>query len=250
MTDAERFSELCKNNAYAPTPLSGDSIGTYKEKRLHRIIKSYISENENNREIPVGKYVADIFDGERVTEIQTGNFNKLLPKLRYYLESTDYGVTVVYPIIRDKMLYRIDKETGEILRKRLSSAHGKLWDALPALYHIRELLPNDRLTVRVLLIDAEEYRYSEAQRYRKEGRYESELFPTSLADDRIISVEDLKAFLPSDKESLTVAEYSAYVKRKGRCVYSALNLLCSLKLLDRTKMGKKYVYRLKNNAIE
>ena len=244
MTDTERFSELCKQDAYMPRPLSGVGISIYNEKRLHRILKSYISGNESAYEIPMGRYVADIFENGHITEIQTANMERLLPKLRFYLENTEYSVTVVYPIIRNKIIFRVDGDSGELIRQRMSPDHGKLWDALPPLYHIRELLPNDRLTVRVLLIDASEYRYSEAIRYRKEGRYVSELFPTELVLELELSdLESFKQLLPDITHHFTAAEYSAVTKRKGRDLYSALNLFCSLGLLDRQKDGKRYVYK-------
>ncbi len=244
MTDTERFSELCKKDAYTPHSQRGEGIGTYNEKRLHRILKSYISENESTYEIPLRRYVADIFENGRITEIQTGNMDRLLPKLRFYLEKTQYPVTVVYPIIRNKIIFRVDGDSGELIRQRMSSIHGNPWDALPPLYHIRELLPNKRLTIRVLLIDADEYRYSEAVRYRKSGRYVSELFPTGLAlEFELSDLESFRQLLPDTPHPFTAAEYSAAIKRKGRELYSALNLFCSLGLLDRRKDGKRYVYK-------
>ncbi len=245
MTDAERFSELCKKDAHALRSLKTEGIGTYKEKRLHRLLKEFISGDSAAYEQAVGTYVADIFEEGRITEIQTGNFRRLLPKLKYYLEKTDYPVTVVYPIIRNKLLFRIDPDSGEILRKRMSSVHGKLWDALPSLYQIRELLPHERLEIRVLLIDAEEYRYSELIKYRKEGRYDRELFPVSLEGDFVLSeLSDFAEFLPVGRESFTASEYASLVKRRGRDVYSALNLFVSLGLLSRKKDGRRYVYHL------
>ena len=244
MTNTERFSQLCKKDAYTPHSARGEGIGTYNEKRLHRILKSYISENEDSYEIPMGRYVADIFEDGRITEIQTRDMERLLPKLRFYLEKTRYPVTVVYPVIRDKAILRVDADSGELIRRRLSSIHGNLWDALPPLYHIRELLPNARLTIKVILIDAEEYRYSEAIRYRKQGRYISELYPTELILEYELSdQESFKALLPDTSAPFTAAEYSRAVKRKGRELYSALNLFCSLGLLDRQKDGNKYVYK-------
>ncbi len=243
MTERERFEALCKKDAYTLRSNLREGIGTYKEKRLHRILKEYISGDADKYEIAVGSYVADIFEDGHIYEIQTGNFARLLPKLAYYLNETDLSVTVVCPIIRNKRLYRIDGESGEILRKRLSSAHGALWDALPPLYSLRSLLPNDRLDIRVLLIDAEEYRYSEKMHYRREGSYECELFPVSLEGEYVLSsLSDFAAFLPEGLESFTAAEYSALVKRRGRDLYSALNLFVSLGLLERKRDGRRYIY--------
>ena len=244
MTDNERFEALCRKDMESLHFSEG--IGTYKEKRLHRILKSYITENESAYEIPIGKYVADIFENGSITEIQTTTFQRLLPKLRFYLGETDHKITVVCPVIRNKRIIRIDPETGEIMRSKMSPAHGTFSDILPSLYHIREVIPDRRLRIRVLLIDAEEYRYSERQRYRKEGAYDCELFPVSVAEERIFSVpNDFSEFLPLDRESFSAAEYSKIIKLRGRKLYSSLNFLCSVGLLCREKEGKKYIYHKK-----
>lgn len=247
MMDAERFEALCREDCETLRILGKESgIGTYKEKRLHRILKRYVTENEAAYEIPVGRYVADICEGGRVTEIQTRAFGRLLPKLRYYLEQTDLSVTVVCPVIRNKLLIRVDPETGEILRRKMSPSHKDASDLLPCLFGIREVFPSERLKIRLLIIDAEEYRYSERVRYRKTGAYESELFPVTLvSDEEFSSAEELRRFLPESKESFSAAEYGNFIKKKGRDLYSCLNLLCSVGLLDRRKDGKKYIYSVK-----
>ncbi len=50
------------------------------------------------QEIPVAGYIADIFTGEEIIEIQTGNFNKMRDKLNTFLPQ--YPVTIVYPVPR------------------------------------------------------------------------------------------------------------------------------------------------------
>ena len=242
MTGAERFEALCKRDMETLHPR--ESIGTYKEKRLHRILKSYVCENKASFEIPVGNYVADIYEDGRITEIQTCRFDRLLPKLEYYLSDTDLSVTVVCPIIRNKRLIRIDPETGEILRQKLSPSHGKAADLLPELYHIRQVIPNDRLKIKLMLIDAEEYRYSERVRYRRSGAYDSELFPTALVEERdLSSVDDFLEFIPKTTDSFDATEYSKFIRQKGRDLYSSLNLLCHLKLLAKEKQGRKNIYK-------
>jgi len=237
------FSEICREDSETPRPLVGDSIGIYKEKRLHRVLKKYITDSMTSYETPIGKYVADIFEDGHITEIQTRCLYRLLPKLRYYMDHTDFSVTVVYPIIRNKYLIRIDKDTGEILRKRMSGAHGSLWELLPELYGLWELLPNERITIKVIMLDAEEYRYSEAIRYRKEGKYDSELFPTELILERDFSDRgDFAEFLSEAAQSFGAAEYSKISGLRGRDLYSALNFLCAIGLLSREKLGNRYLY--------
>lgn len=244
MTDKERFERLCKRDS--ETPHAREGIGTLSEKRLHRVIKSYVSEDSSSYELPVGKYVADVFKDGEIYEIQTGSFQRLLPKLSYYLEQTPYSVTVIHPVIRNKRIIRIDPETGEILRSSLSPSHGSAADLLVQLFHVRDLLPNERIKIKLLLIDAEEYRYSERVKYRRTGAYDSELFPISLISESDLSwAEDFRQFLPQGTDSFCASDYSAFIKKKGRKLYSCLNLLCSVDILQREKDGRKYIYNVK-----
>lgn len=237
MRDAEYFADLCR--ADSERIHLRDGIGRISEKRLHRIVKSFVAEDPATHETPVGRYVADALSEGEIFEIQTKAFSRLSPKLEYYLEQTPHKINVIYPIIRNRRLIRIDPETGEILRKQTSPKHGSSLMALPELFHIRHLLPCDRIKITLLFIDAEEYRYSERVRYRRSGAYDAELFPVSLAEaEEYGSADDFLRFIPSDVPSFTASEYSKITKLTGRRLYAALALLCSLGLLR--KEGKTY----------
>lgn len=237
MTDKEYFEAICKVDS--ETVHSKEGIGSLSEKRLHRIIKSYLANDPTCHEVAVGKYFADVLSEGEIFEIQTKALSRLLPKLKYYLEETPYSVTVIHPVIRNKKIIRIDPETGEILRQKISPKHGSSAHALPEIHGLRELLGNDRLQIKLMLIDAAEYRYSERMRYRREGAYDSELFPTMLAEVETYAYgADFLKFLPSGRQSFTAAEYSKFIGLTGRKLYSALYLLCSLGLIR--KDGKTY----------
>ncbi len=244
-SERERFAELCEKEAKeaAQRNIYTDGIGTYGEKRLHRIIKEFVCDSAENTEVPVGKYIADALEHGNITEIQTGSLYPLIKKIKYYLEQTDHHITVVYPILMEKQLYRIDPESGELLYKRCSPKRERTEDALAELFWLSELLPSSRITIRVLGIQADEYRYSERERYRKTGAYDGELFPRRLLEDRVFrNVSDYKIFLPPEKGSFTAAEYGIFIRLKGKALYSALNLLCDIGLLTRKKEEKKYRY--------
>ena len=243
MTDFERFEALCREEAQVVEQGNGEAIGTYGEKRLHRILKRFVCEDVNSQEVHVGKYVADVLSGEQITEIQTRSFRPLVPKLRYYLEKTEYAVTVLCPIITQKTILRMDRESGELLSRKVSPKHGRVIDVLPELFWLGELLENDRLQVEVVLIVAEEHRFSERRYYNREGAFESELYPQEMIDCVLLSqTEDFRAFLPDGIDSFTAAEYGKYSKLKNRKLYSALNFLCAVGLLRREKEGNHYRY--------
>ena len=73
-------------------------IGTLSEKSVHAILKLYYAPDEDMHEIPIENFVADIYTGKEIVEIQTRQFNKMREKLAVFLKQ--YPVTVVYPIPR------------------------------------------------------------------------------------------------------------------------------------------------------
>lgn len=238
-----RFASLCEREAERADATAGERFELYAEKRLHRILKEFISEEEGTQEISVGRYTADLLVGDEITEIQTKSLRPLAPKLRYYLKETDYRVTVVHPILVEKTLIRADRETGEIFSMKKSPKKGRVTDGLAELYPIASLLTSERLRVRFLLLRVDEVRYSERVRYRKTGAYDSELFPREVLGDVVLqSPEDYRIFLPEGVSDFTAAEYAKHTKLRGRHVYSALNTLSAIGLLRREQEGKKYRY--------
>ena len=244
--EAKRFCELCiaDEENFADTDKSG--INIYNEKRLHRILKRTLCSREEYLEVKVGRYIADILEGKDIIEIQCGSFYPLVPKLRYYLENTDFNITVVHPLIADKTIIRADRETGEILRSRRSNKKENETAVLPDLYYLREFIGEPRLRIRLMMIRADEIRYSERVRNRKEGAYDSDLRPRELlGSGEIKDARDILQLLPEElmaRESFGAAEFSAATKYKRRKLSLVLYLLCDTGLLKREKEGKKYIY--------
>jgi len=251
MTDIpqkELFESLCAAESYRVQGIDAESgIGIYNEKRLHRILKNTVCEKEDCFEVKVGRYVADVLDDDTVYEIQCASFKPLQRKLEYYLAETEYEICVLCPIISKKTVIRAERETGEIMRVRTSPKRQNEWNALAKLYPIRHLLGNERLMVKIMLIEAEEYRYSEAVRYRKSGKYDSELFPTLLAGSvELCGAGDYKKFLPEELRGaeFSASDFSRLTKLKSRDAYSALNTLAELGLIAREKNGRAVRYKL------
>ena len=148
--------------------------------------------------------------------------------------------------VSEKTIIRMERESGEILRIKRSPKHWRVIDVLPELFWLGELMENDRLTVEVALIVAEEHRYSERRYHNREGAFESELFPRALRDCVLLRTrEDFEAFLPEGVESFTAAEYASFSKLKNRKLYSALNVLCAVGVLERVREERKYRYFVK-----
>ena len=244
--EKELFERLCAAESYrVQGTLAESGIGIYNEKRLHRILKNTFCENEDCFEVKVGRYVADVLVRDTIFEIQCASFSPLQKKLEYYLNQTEYNVCVVCPMIAKKTVIRAERETGEIARMRVSAKKDNELNALAKLYPIRHLLSHERLTVKVMLIEAEEYRYSEAVRYRRTGKYDAELFPIALVGSvELCSIEDYKRFLPEELygTEFSAADFAKLTKLKSRDAYSALNTLAELGILNREKQGRNVRY--------
>ena len=247
--DIQRFAELCRQDR-ALCENDGDSIGTYNEKRLHRIFKRYITEDADCYEKRVGRYVADVLCDGTFTEIQTGSFRSLTSKVAAYIESGEGSVCVLYPVICEKTLIRADKDTGEIIRTSRSPKRGSAADVLGQMYYLRDLVGEPRFCVRVMGVNAEEYRFSEAQRYRKEGRYDNDLRPTELVFEQILrTTSDYRALLPQALVGVefTVTEFSSATRIKNRKAYSALNFLTYIGVLQKRMENRKSFYKIIEN---
>ena len=122
-------------------------IGTLSEKTVHAVLKNYYAPDEDMHEIPIENFVADIFDGEAVIEIQTRSFQNMRRKLAAFLPL--YPVTIVYPIPHVKWLHWMDEETGEISPGRKSPKKGNAYQAFIELYKIRPFLKDPNLRKRL-----------------------------------------------------------------------------------------------------
>ena len=185
-----RFEAICSSLS-SPIPANSDWIGIFNEKRVHRAIKKFVCEDENCFEVKIGSSVADVLSCGVIYEIQTGSFYPLTKKISAYLSSSDYEIRVIYPIISKRKIVRVDKDTGEVLRSRISSARQNTMKILPELIYLSDSLKSRRLSFEIYSIYAEEHRYSdEIHRYRKSGRRDSELFPVSLEGITVLETTD------------------------------------------------------------
>ena len=240
-TDLARFFDAL----HLPSEQNG--VGTLAEKRLHAALKRYYAPNSDCLEVPIGRYVADVFDGTRIVEIQTRAFARLVSKLRFFLDK--YPTTVVYPMPRLRYLVWTDTETGETLPPRKSPVVGKPCDAFCELYHIRELLGNRNLTVELLLFDVDEYRLLDG--YGKDRKKRSTLVQRIPRGEpelyRLQSAEDYLALFPACMpERFTVLQLAKTMHLKSRPAYSAVHVLEALGAVQQDGMegrAKRYVLR-------
>ncbi len=219
-------------------------IGILGEKTLHATLKLWLDADPAHHEVPLPQgCVADIFDGERVTEIQTANFSAFRKKLERLLEF--YPVTVVHPLVRVKWVAWIDPETGEIGKPRRSGRRGSFTDAGKQLIYILPLLGHPNLTLRLVLLDVEEQRLLDGWgNGGKRGSHRAERLPLALGETPTLKGSaDYAALLPSDLPTpFTAAQFGKAARLQGRNLQGTLKVLLSLGILRREKDGQKYIY--------
>ena len=162
----------------------------------------------------------------------------LREKLKYYMEQTDYAVNIIYPVIANKNIIRVDKESGEFLRSKKSPRHKNAGEVIKELCWISDFFPHPRLKIIVFLVNADEYRFSDEKRRRnREGRYDSEIFPREIeAIEYFAKTDDLLPYLPEiPAGGVTASGFSSLTGLKGRRLYAILNFYASKGLLVRIK---------------
>lgn len=230
----------------AREPTAG-GIGTLGEKTVHAALKRWADENPAHWEVPLPEgFVADVFDGERVTEIQTANFSALRRKLTVLLER--YPVTVVHPIVRQKWLCWIDPVTGEVTPPRRSPRRGSWADAGGQLIYLLPCLHHPRLTVTLVLLDVEEHRLADGWGHGgKRGSHRAERYPRTEIPPETLTLRgasDYRALLPAGLPNpFTAAEFGKAVHQQGRTLQGTLKVLLTLEVITREKSGRKFLYR-------
>ena len=184
-------------------------IGTLGEKTIHAVLKNYYAPDCEMQEIPIENFVADIFTGTEIIEIQTRSFNVMRRKLDTFLKQ--YPVTIVHPIPHIKWVSWIDEETGEASPKRKSPKKGNPYQAFVELYKIRPFLKNENLHFKFALIDMEEYRLLNGwSRDKKRGSERFDRIPLEFVEEVCIDRrEDYMQFVPFDlPEPFTSREFA------------------------------------------
>lgn len=241
--DKKRFEEI--RDAAVSSGREGRSIGTYKEKTLHAILKDYYAPDKSMQEISVDGYVADIYTGQEIIEIQTANFNKMRAKLNCFLPN--YPVTVVYPIARIKYLSWIDEATGECSKPRKSPVKGSVYRAFVELYKIKSILSQENLCLCFPMLEVEEYRLLNGwSQDKKKGSCRYDRIPRALLDEiRLEKPEDYLRLIPENlPEPFTALEFGKAVGEKKQIAGIVLHVLNYLNVLERCEnRGRFYTYR-------
>ena len=247
--DRELFERACELFEGHPKGLMG--IGTLSEKNIHAILKYYFAPDPQYHEQKVGDFVADILMGGEITEIQTRSFNVLRRKLDCFLPN--HEVTIVYPVIRENRIHKIDAGTGELISVRKSPVKGTLYTILPELYKIRPYLFDPHLHLVLAILDADDYRlvYEESAEKKKKRPLKLDRVPVDFIEEiHFDSVSDLMDLIPEDlPEPFSSKSLSKAVHAPIGEIRILLQILTEHGLIDKTgKEGNLILYTRKKPA--
>ena len=223
-------------------------IGMQKEKTLHAVLKAYEDPDEDHHEIPIESFIADIYCEKTgtITEIQTANFGYLREKLNAFLPL--YHVTVVYPIPASKWITWIDPETGELEKRSRSPKKGSFYSAFRELYRISSYLDHPNLSIKLILLDMEEYRLRDGwSRDGKRGSHRYDRVPTRIVGETLITEpRDYMQFIPYElEEPFTAKELAESCGQKGNSFSTEALILRKMGVIEQVgKRGRSYLYRV------
>ncbi|MBO5754576.1 MAG: hypothetical protein J6W28_01215 [Clostridia bacterium] len=239
--EKERFASACAR--IVGREYERDTIGLLGEKTMHAVLKDFMEPDHAFHEKKVEGYVADILRDDAIIEIQTRAFDRLLPKLKAFLPL--YHVTVVYPIPAVKYLSWV-KEDGSVTPLRRVPKKGSFFDAGRELERILPYLTHPSLSVKLLLVDMEEYRLQNGWgKDKKRGAERHDRIPLALSDSLLLQdVASFAALLPPSLSSpFTRKEFKKAIRGGPKNTISLLRVLCEMGIVTQTgKRGNALLY--------
>lgn len=224
-----------------------EGIGTLAEKSVHAVLKNYFAPDETMQEIPMEGYVADIYTGKEIIEIQTRQFDRMRDKLQAFLPICP--VTIVYPVTAKKILVWIDPETGEEIERRKSPRKASIYDIFDELYKIKQFLPDENLRIKMMFLELEELKLLDGYgKDKKKRASKHDRVPLKLVGEMGMECkEDYLQFVPFEllETEFTSKEFSKEAKIHPRMAGTVLHVLHYMGIVERVgKQGNAFVYKV------
>ena len=240
------YFNISRNLVLQRQELALGGIGTLGEKTVHSTLKQYLSKDLACQEIKIGSYYADVCVDGHIFEIQTRQFNKLRAKLDFFLK--EHPVTVVYPVTNFNYLRWVTPDTGEITAPKKSTRKGNPMQVFAELYRIRPFLSHPGFSLKIVVMDMEEYRMLDGYgKDKKKRATKCDKFPLSLvAEYDIETPQDYMLLLPAELPDIfTAKDFAKLAKIPVGLAQTTLLLLSELGIVLRTgKQGNAYLYEL------
>lgn len=171
------------------------------ETSLHRELKQFYTEDDETaeQEVRLGNYRIDVVRGGSLLEIQLSSLSAIRDKIATLLK--DYDVEIIKPIIAKKTLVKRKKKNGKEISRRQSPKKGVWLDVFEELVYMTRVFPHPRLTLRLALVEIEEYRYPGHGRRRRHREndfiVEDQKLVRVVDEFALRTLADLRKFLPA-----------------------------------------------------
>ena len=145
-----------------------------------------------------------------------------------------------------------DPETGELSEPRKSPKKNGRLDVLKEIYWIRDLLSDPNLTVRMFVLELDEYKQQDgygAEHKLRASRYDR--VPRRIEEEWLLQgPASYAALLPETlPEVFTAQDWRRVSRFSGKVASTTLRTLCDLKIVEKTGQdGRKYLYRICRNG--
>lgn len=147
------------------------------------------------------------------------------------------------------MNYNIDPNSGEITEKRKSPRKGNEYQIFLELYKIKPYLKKEHFTIRIVLLDVEEYKLLDGWgKQKKNNASKYDRIPLLICKETVIErIEDYMQFIPYQlQDHFTSKSFAKAAHIPPRLATVVLNVLDHMEVVERIgKEGKAYVYRVR-----
>jgi hypothetical protein len=218
------------------------------ETSLHRELKKLYAGDNAQTEVVLDKYRIDVVSGELLIEIQHGSLAAIRQKIRRLVD--DHQVLVVKPIVARKLLVKQNGPQGKIVSRRLSPKRGKLLDIFDDLVYFTRVFPHPRLTLEIVLVEVEEWRYpghGRRRRWRRDDQIVSDQKLISVGQSvRLSSAADLVQLVPGRLPKNFHTGHIAELAGVGRHIAQRIAYcLREMRAVEQTgKQGNTLMYQL------
>ena len=170
-------------------------IGVLNEQPLHAALKARYASAGAALEVDVDGFVVDVVRDGLLVEIQTGSFSTIRSKMTSLTDR--YPVRLVFPIAREKWLIKLPKNGDGKTVRRKSPKRGRVEEVFKELVSFPELLRRQAFSLEVVLIQEEEVRRYDPNRWRNRGWVTVERRLLDVVDRRLFrGPADVQALLP------------------------------------------------------
>jgi hypothetical protein len=170
------------------------------ETTLHQQLKlQYASEPDLTEVFRAGFRIDAVGRDGELIEIQHSSLGALRRKTdRLLSDKGRYRVRIVKPIFVRKRVTTLNRPGGKIIRSRFSPKRSDCLDLFIDLVHFSTVFPRKRLTLEILLIEAEEIRVDRPARRARGKSYRTLDMRLIRSDDSISlqTTKDLLGLLP------------------------------------------------------